>query len=267
MLKYPGRLPVKERNLKMSARVSQRPTEGNNWKKRTECLGHLCSSFLYFMYHLYLISFMYRFYTFVPVETPTPIMFIIMLRTNFWSLVPLSIPSCMPGDFQSSAARFIRGLEDGWSRTQERGITKTHSVRKRQLQVLTPSFPRNGLAHRIESMWLSGGENRSVKFEARTSNTHGDSEHFLYLTLMTRRKNFFFLENSYSGLRYGRSELSLQEISWSFALLETACMRNYTSFVWRVIRILRENAVDVSQPKIDIMTILCDIFLILIFTQ
>ena len=84
---------------------------------------------------------------------------------------------------------------------------------------------------------------------------------------MTRRKKFFFLENSYSGLRYGRSELSLQEISWSFALLETACMMNYTSFVWRVIRILRENAVDVSQPKIDIMTILCDIFLILIFTQ
>lgn len=47
----------------------------------------------------------------------------------------------------------------------------------------------------------------------------------------------------------------------------TACMMNYTFVVWRVIRILRENAVDVSQPKIDIMTILCDIFLILIFTQ
>ena len=99
-------------------------------------------------------------------------------------------------------------------------------------------------------MWLSGGENRSVKFEARTSNTHGDSEHFLYLTLMTRRKKKFFLENSYSGLRYGRSELSLQGISWSFALLVTACMMNYTFVVWRVIRILRENAVDVSQPKL-----------------
>lgn len=37
-------------------------------------------------------------------------------------------------------------------------------------------------------------------------------------------------------------------------------MMNYTFVVWRVIRILRENAVDVSKPKIDIMTILCDIF-------
>ena len=94
------------------------------------------------------------------------------------------------------------------------------------------------------------------------------TQNFLFILRSWQdEKKKFFLENSYSGLRYGRSELSLQGISWIFALLETACMMNYTFVVWRVIRILRENAVDVSQPKIDIMTILCDIFLILIFTQ